>query len=176
MIGWVRKHHRKIREIGTGIFIWESFNFVFDFIFYPFALVYWRLFWGGITAVTLSFISNAFVFWLYEYMAVDWLGAHALRELEDEENKSALAKLMTWFGKKKTTIWEKILSPIVFVGLLLPIDPVIIAIHYRRQHYKGVGWRVWGIFFVATAVANGWWLLKVGLVVEFALYVWHLIF
>jgi len=175
MIGWVRRHHRKIGEIASGIVLWESFNFVFDFGFYPFSLFYWGLVEGGIIAVAVCTIINAFVFWLYEYMTVDWLGAHALRELEDEENKSALGKLATWFGKKKTTFWEKIVSPIVFIGLLLPVDPVIVAIHYRKQHFKGLGWRDWGVFFAANFVANAWWLIKVGIVVEFLEFLWRLV-
>lgn len=175
MIGWVGRHHKKIREIGTGLFLYESFNFLYDFIFYPFAIAYWGIIDGGAIAAGLTFPINAFVFWLYEYMRVDWLGAHALRELEDEENKSSIAKLATWIGKKKETWWEKITSPIVFIGLLLPLDPVIVAIHYRRQHFKGHNLRDWSIFFLATAVANAWWLLKVGIIVEATLYVWHLV-
>ncbi|HVX91404.1 MAG TPA: hypothetical protein VHC20_07385 [Candidatus Paceibacterota bacterium] len=175
MISFARRHYKKIQEIGTGIFLWESFNFLYDFIFYPFALAYWGFFVGGIIAAGLTFPINAFVFWLYEYLRVDWLGAHALRELEDEENKSNIAKLATWIGKKKTTWWEKLTSPIVFVTLLFPLDPVIVAIHYRRQHFTGLTVRDWGIFLAATAVANAWWLLKVGIVVEFLEYLWRII-
>lgn len=175
MIGWVRKHHRKIREIGMGIVLYEAFSSVYDFGFYPFAIAYWGIEKGGLIAAGLTFPINAFIFWLYEYMAVDWLGAHAIRELQDEENQSNLTKLATWFGKKKVTLWEKIMSPIVFVGLLLPIDPVIVAIHYKKGHFTGLGWREWGILFAATIVANAWWLIKVGLVVEAAVYLWKIV-
>lgn len=176
MTAWLAKHHHKIREIGTGLFLWEGFNFVYDFIFYPFALAYWGLLVGGTVVVVLSFAVNAFVFWLYEYMRVDWLAAHALRELEDKENKSNIEKLASWIGKEKLTLWEKLASPVVFVTLLFPLDPVIVAVHYRKAHFKGLGWRDWGIFAAATAVANAWWLLKVGLVVEAALYAWQYLF
>jgi len=171
---WLRRHYAKLRAIGTGLFLWESLNYAYDFVFYPFALAYWGLVRGGALVVGISFVVNAFVFWLYEYMRVDWLGAHALRELEDKENKTNIEKLATWLGKKKTSLWEKLASPVVFVALLLPIDPVIVAIHYRRQHFSGLGWRDWGIFAAATAVANAWWLLKVGIVVEAILYIWRL--
>lgn len=173
MISFLRKHHRKIQEIGTGLFLWEGFNFVYDFIFYPFALAYWGLINGGIIAVGIVTIINAFVFWLYEYMRVDWLGAHALRELDDKEEKSDTEKLITWIGKKKDSVWEKILSPIMFIGLLIPIDPVIVAVHYRRQHFKGLVWRDWGLFFAANAVANAWWLIKVGVIVGGFKYLWN---
>lgn len=176
MASFLQKHHRKIQEIGTGLFIYETFCYIYDFLFYPFALAYWGLELGGMIVVGLSLVINAFVFWLYEYMRVDWLGAHALRELEDEENKSNIAKLITWVGKTKETTWEKLMSPIVFATLLLPIDPVIVAIHYQRQHFKGLVWKDWGILVLATAVANAWWLIKIGTVVELAKFVWNLVF
>lgn len=171
-----KRHHRRIQEIGFGIFLFEIFGALYDFIFYPFALTYWGFADGAVIAIVSSLIINVFIFWLYEYMRVDWLGAHALRELEREENKSNIAKLMTWLGKEKTHWWERVLSPLVFTTLLLPIDPVIVAIHYQREHFNGLKWRDWGILVLATLVANAWWLLKVELVIQAALYLWHLVF
>ena len=176
MIAFFRKHHKKIQEIGTGLFVWEGFNFLYDFIFYPFALAYWGLVIGGVIVFMLSMFINAFVFWLYEYMRVDWLGANALRQLEEKENKSNFERLVTWMGKKKETIWEKLASPVVLAALVLPIDPVIVAVHFQRQHFEGLSWRDWGLFLYASAVANVWWLIKIGLVVEAAKYIWFSIF
>jgi hypothetical protein len=166
MIQWAKRHHKKIREIGTGLFLYESFNFVYDFLFYPFAIAYWGLALGGAIVVIGSLVQNSIMFWLYDYMSVDWLGAHALRQLDDKENKSSVEKLITWIGKKKVTFWEKLFSPVVFVGLTLPIDPLIVAIHYRKEHFKGVAWRDWGILFGAVFAANAWWLVKIGIIVE----------
>ena len=176
MIPLLRRHKQKIQEIGVGLFLYESFNFIYDFLFYPFALAYWGITLGGTIVIIISLVVNAFVFWFYEFLKVDWLGAHALRELEDKENKSNFEKLVTWIGKKKISTWERLMSPVVFAGLLLPIDPVIVAIHYQRRHFKGLGWRDWGLLFFATLVANLWWLVKIGLVVEGAKYLWHLVF
>lgn len=176
MISFLLKHHRRIQEIGTGLFLYEAFNFFYDFIFYPFALAYWGIENGGIIVIVSSLLINAFVFWLYEYMRIDWLGAHALRQLENEENKSNIQKLITWIGRKKVGLLEKLLSPVIFTGLLLPIDPVIVAIHYQRQHFNGLVWRDWGILIIATLVANAWWLIKIGIVVEGAKYLWGIIF
>ena len=170
-------HVRKIQEIGVGITAYESLNALYDFLFYPLALSYWGLTVGGIVVTTGALLINGFVFWLYEYMRIDWLGAHALRELEKEENRSSIARLMTWVGKKKQKWWEKILNPIVFIALLLPIDPVIVAIHYQREHFKGkLVWEDWGILLLATLVANLWWILKVELVIQALLYLFHLVF
>ncbi len=176
MIDFLKSHHKKIQEIGLGIFIFESFSNFFDFAIYPLALLYWGPTLGGAIMIGVTLLINVFIFWLYEYMRVDWLGAHALRQLEQEENKSRITKLMTWVGKKKEHWWEKVLSPIVFTALLLPIDPVIVAIHYRREHFKGLFLRDWGILILATIVANLWWILKIELVIQAVLYLWHLVF
>ena len=169
-------HHKKIREIGTGLFLYESANFVFDFIFYPLIIAYEGIVSGGAIAVIASLIMNSIVFLLYEYLKIDWLGAHALRELDNEENKSSIAKLMTWMGSHKKTLWEKIASPIVFVALTLPIDPLIVAVHHRHVHFKGITIRDWMLLWGATLAANAWWLLKVGVIIEGAKWLWYLFF
>jgi hypothetical protein len=173
IIRFLKHHHRKIQEIATGLAIFEACNFVSDFIWYPFAMTYWGVFWGGAIAFVTVSIYNTIVFVLYEYMAVDWLGAHALREIDKEENRSALVRFMTWLGRAKTTWWEKALSPIVFIILTLPIDPVIVAIHHRREHFRGISARDWWIFLAANTAANLWWILKVGLVLEAVMWVWR---
>jgi hypothetical protein len=175
MLQWVGHHHKKIREIGTGLVLYESINFVYDFMFYPFAIAYWGFALGGTIAVFFTFVINTTVFVLYEYMAIDWLGAHALRQLEEKENKSALERLVTWIGKKKVTWWEKVANPIVFIALTLPIDPVIVAIHYRRQHFGGISARDWCIFLLATSAASAWWLLKVDLIIIAVRYIWTML-
>lgn len=166
MRAFIHKHHKKIQEIGLGLLIWESVNFVFDWLFYPFAVAYWGIEKAAFITTSIAIIGNAFVYWLYDYMKVDWLGAHALRQLEDKENKSNLEKLATWLGKKKVSLFEKIASPIVFIGLTLPIDPVIVAIHYRRKHFTGISLKDWALLVAATVAASAWWLLKVSLVIE----------
>ena len=106
-------------------------------------------------------------------MAIDWLGAHALRQLDAKENKTSLERLMTWMGKEKVTWWERAMSPLVFVALTLPIDPVIVAVHHRRQHFHGISWHDWKIFLAANAAANAWWLLKVGTIVAAAEWLYY---
>lgn len=172
MIEFVRRHGRKIRDIGIGLAAWESFNFGYDFLFYPFALAYWGIAVGGVVAFIGATIVNTIVFVAYEYMAIDWLGAHALRQIDEQETKTALERLITWLGRPKKNWWEKLIHPFVFVALTLPIDPVIVAIHHRRSHFRGISLRDWGVFIAANTSANLWWLVKVGVVVEGAQWLW----
>lgn len=167
-MSFIGHHKRRIRDIGIGLFAYELFNYAYDFIFYPLVIATLGFVDGGAIAVGTSFIVNSFIFILYEHLRIDWLGAHALRELQDAENQSNITKLMTWMGRKKTTWWEKLLSPVVFVTLTLPIDPLIVAVHHRRQHFKGLTLHDWALLWGATAAANLWWLIKVDIVIEAA--------
>lgn len=169
-------HHTKIRDISVGLVLYESFNTVYDLIFYPVVLATLGLVHGALLATGISLVVNIVIFWMYDHMRVDWLGAHALRQLEHEENKSNIEHLITWLGKKKMAWYEKLASPVVFVGLTLPIDPVIVAIHYRRQHFKGVTARDWGLLLAATIAANIWWAAKLGIVISAIELIWHILF
>lgn len=169
-------HHTKIRDISIGLTIYESFNAAFDLIFYPVVITTLGVVRGAALATAISLAVNILIFWAYDRLRIDWLGAHALRQLEHEENKSNIEHLITWLGKKKTAWYEKLVSPIVFVGLTLPIDPVIVAIHYRRQHFKGVTVRDWALLLAATIAANIWWAAKLGIVIAGIEFIWHLLF
>ena len=167
MHAFLKKHHARIQEIGIGLFIYECFNFVYDWLFYPFALVYWGVVHGGIVLVLGSLIQCSLFFWLYDRMKIDWLGAHALRQLEMKEKKNRLEHLAVWVGKEKKTWWEKLLNPIVFIALTLPIDPLIVAIHYRKRHFGGISARDWWVLLASVLVANAWWLIKIEILIEF---------
>lgn len=170
---FIKKHHKRIQEIGLGLFLYEVFNFIYDWLFYPFALVYWGIGVGSTVLVAGSLLQCGLFFWLYDKMRIDWLGAHALRELQDKENKTKLEHMMVWIGKEKHTLWEKLLSPIVFIALTLPIDPLIVAVHYRKKHFGGLRLDDWLILLGAVVAANAWWLIKIEILVQFLGIIWH---
>lgn len=164
--GWVVRHKKRIQTIGTGLFIFECFNFAYNYGFYLFALSYWGIVEGGIIATGLSFVFNAVIFWAYDHMKVDWLGAYALRELDAKENKNHFEQVAVWVGKMNKTLREKILTVAIFVLMLAGVDPVIVAVHFQHEHFKGLKAYDWSILTMATIVANVWWLIKVGSFVE----------
>ena len=172
LVEWFLHHQRKTIEIGTGLFLYQTFNLIYDFVFYPFALAYWGIVNGGIIVVLGSLVSCAILFWLYDRMRIDWLGANVLRQLEMTENKSRLTKLAVWAGKKKHG-WEKVTSPFVFIFLTLPIDPLIVAVHFQKQHFNGLRRKDWAILLSSVATGNLWWLLKIGSVVELVKFTWR---
>lgn len=163
---WWVEHGVKLGTIGIGVSAYEALNFIYDGIFYPFAVVYWGIWKGGAIALAGSLIICAVLFWLYDKMRIDWLGAHALRELDERHNKNTFDHVATWIGKKNKTLYEKVASVILFIVLTLPIDPLIVAVHYRQKHFGGIKAKDWGILFMAVLLANLWWLLQIGVVLE----------
>jgi len=143
---------------GWPLALFEAFNWVFNYPFCALMLLLFGPIRGAVIIAVAAFSLNAFVFWLYEYMKIDWLGAHAIRELADKTNKSRLEKILTWHHKPRNTVLEKIAGELQFCFLLSQIDPVIVAIHYRQSHFDGLGWRDWRLFIKATSVGLAIWL------------------
>jgi hypothetical protein len=84
VIGWLVRHKERIGIIGMGVFLYECFNYAYDFGFYPFAIFHWGIVNGGIIAVLGSLVQNAVMFWMYDRFKIDWLGAHALRHHQEK--------------------------------------------------------------------------------------------
>jgi len=173
---WLSRHKADLLQFGWPFALFEGFNWVFDKGFFPFALWYFGPFWGAIIPSATAIGINAFVFWLYDYMQVDWLKAHALRELADKENKTNLEKLLTWHMTPRTTLRERIIGEIRFALLLIPVDPTIVAIYYRANHFKGVSRRDWLVLIKATVVACVIWLAIVEPIVFVVKIAWHAFF
>ncbi len=174
--GWVVRHKERIKTIGIGLVAYESFNLIYDYPFYLFAISYWGIVTGGIIAVAGSLITNIALFWAYDRFKIDWLGAYALRELEAKENKNRFERLAVWIGKANKTWWEVILTSVAFVLLLVRVDPLIVAVHFQQQHFNGLKAKDWGILLTAVIVGNGWWLIQTGLFVEVMRFLWRQFF
>ncbi len=174
IVGWLIRHKERIRTIGVGLVVYEAFNYIYDYPFYLFALYYWGVIIGGTIAVSGSLLTNVALFWAYDRFKIDWLGAYALRELETEENKSRFERAAVWIGKKDKTLLEKILTTIVFVILLVRIDPLIVAVHFQKQHFRGLKAGDWMLLAAAVIVGNVWWLIQTGMLVTLARFVLRL--
>ncbi|MEJ0053961.1 MAG: hypothetical protein WDN10_04545 [bacterium] len=174
--GWLVRHRVRIKTIGTGLFLYESYNVLYDYGFYAFAILQWGLVIGSIIATLGSLIQNGLMFWLYDRQGIDWLGAHILRELEAKENKNRFERLAVWLGKAEKTRAEVVLAAVAFVGLLWRVDPLIVAVHFRREHFRGLTAKDWGILLAAVAVGNAWSILEMGIIVETFRFGWEAVF
>jgi hypothetical protein len=158
---WTRKFRAHVVEVGPALFLYEVFNFAYDRIFYPFAIAHWGYVAGSVIGLLGSIICCSALYWSYDKMRLDWLKAHAARELENKENKNRLEKAIVWVGSEKRSWKQKMLGVLLFLGATSVIDPLIIAIYCKRVHFKGIDTRDWAMLFVSIACANAWWILTI---------------
>ncbi len=164
--GWLMENKQTLAEVGTGLFLYEGvWNQLFDLVFYPWCILTFGLTKGGLIAAAASFAHVIPLFWFYNWMRVDWLAATVVRSMADDENKGQLAKIAAVIHGKKTG-WRKwILTPIQFIGLTAVIDPLIVAVHYREEHFsKKISGRDWGVLLASLVSANGLWCIKISVI------------
>ncbi len=174
--GLLIRNKARIALIGKEAFLYLLYNLFYDFVFYPLVIGFMGYVVGGLIAVGGSFLQCGIMFWLYDRNGSDWLGAHALRELDDEESQSRLKKVATWIGREKRTWWEHVVALAMMVPLTSVFDPLVVAVHFQSQHFKGLTRKDWGLLLAALVSANGLWLMKsgIGVAIFKALFLGHI--
>jgi hypothetical protein len=111
-----------------------------------------------------SLVSCAYLFWRYDRDGIDWLFANAAREWESgtEESSGWLRKTIVMISRSRNGR-SGILT---FIIASVNLDPVVVAVHYRKAHFNGLNSRDWGILVASVAIANLWWGARIGLFVE----------
>lgn len=176
---WLVRHSRDLLQFGAGFAAFETFNWMYNYLFMPFTLLKWGPVWGALISTALALAINALVYWLYDHMKIDWLKAHAMRQLADKENKTTFEKLVTFHRQPRTTWWARLKGEAQFILLLTYVDPVIVALYYREEYFQGVSWRDWWLLIRATLVACVAWLLILEgfyFLYQLVLWTWHLLF
>jgi hypothetical protein len=174
--GWLARHQQRVKTIGTGLFLYLSFNAAYDYGFYSFAIFHWGIVFGGGLASFGSLVQNAIMFWLYDRMGIDWLGAHALEQLEAKENKTRLERYALWVRKEKKSLSEKMWGIVLFALITISIDPLIVAVHFKPRQFDGLSVRDWGILLAAVTLGVTWWLARAGGAVEAFMFIKGLVF
>jgi len=161
---WLKHSQGRILAIGWRFILFEIFNFFFNYPLYGWVLGSQGLVRGWLIMVMLSFILCIVVFWHYDRAGIDWLFANAAREWEGETTKSSgrLRKMIVRISRSRDS-YKGIL---IFILASANLDPVIVAVHYRKSHFSGISLRDWGILATSVIVGNLWWGIRVGIIVE----------
>jgi len=161
---WLKKSQERILAIGWRLIAYETFNYLFNYPLYMWAMGSLGLVQGWLIMTLLSLVSCAYLFWRYDHKGVDWLFANAAREWEQGTTDSSgwVRKMMVRISKSRNG-----LSGIpTFVVASINLDPLIVAVHYRESHFNGIGSRDWSLLVASVAIANLWWGARIGLFVE----------
>jgi len=162
---WLKKSQNKIMAVGWRLVLFEIFNFLFNYPLYGWAMVFFGLIQGWLFMTASSLILCAGFFWRYDKGGVDWLFANAAREWEEETRSSSgrFRKIIVSISKSRDSGLVGILT---FILASINLDPVIVAVHYRKNHFSGISKRDWGILLASVAIGNLWWGARMGILVE----------
>jgi len=161
---WLKHSRGRILAVGWRLVLFEVFNFLFDYPLYAWAMGSLGLIQGWLVMTAFSLILCIGIFWYYDRAKVDWLFANAAREWEKEttEDSGWLRRIIVKIYKFRNGF----AGILVFIVASLNIDPVIVAVHYRKSQFGGIGLRDWSILVASVTIGNIWWGAQIGLLVE----------
>lgn len=163
-ISWLKRSWDGILATGWRLVTYEIFNYTFNYPLYIWAMGSLGLVRGWSVMALISLVVCVGFFWRYDRDGVDWLFANAAREWEEgtEESSGWFRKMLVRISRSR----DGYTGILTFVIASINLDPVIVAVHYRKVHFQGIGLRDWSILFASVAIANLWWGARIGLFVE----------
>lgn len=163
-LSWLRRHRRRLAEIGAGHAIYATFNWLFDNVLYVYVIYRLGLVTGGAVMTFLSLIQCGATLVIYERMRIDWVGAGTLAELQHLPNPAWWQRIILWAQERG--------SAVIFLALCIFQDAFITTAYFRQGRFDGLRGKVWHIFLASVLVSNVYWTLRSGVVVAVLAAVW----
>jgi hypothetical protein len=162
---WLKNSWEKILAVGWRLIVYEIFNLFFNYPLYGWVMYSLGLGRGWLMMTGFSLIQCAALFWYYDKAKVDWLFADTARSWENgtTENSSWFRKIAVRISKSRDT---GIAGISTFILASINLDPVMVAVHYRKNHFCGINFHDWSILIASVAIGNLWWGFRIGLFVE----------
>lgn len=156
----LRRIGLKAATLGAGLGIKKSLDYGFDYLLYPFVLIWLGYVWGGVVMTTASIVVNLAVIRTYDWSKRDWLLLETIKEFKDRPDGVAARPLVRWIVKKGDLAAFFILSWIE--------DPIVVTLYLRRSahQYNGLARRDWMIFWASTVVSNLVWIVSLVSLIE----------
>jgi hypothetical protein len=157
---WLKKINLKILVIGHLIF--QTFDYAFDYVLYPFVIYKYGPLYGGVAMAALAAAICLGILWVYDLLEKDWLGIETVKELVENffKEEEEMAKKSWKKTGKKILYWVFHRNKVgQFIFLSLHFDPLITTIYMRPGYhlYNGFSRRDWKIFWSSVIVSNAWW-------------------
>lgn len=162
---WLRRHRRRLAEIGAGHAIYATFNFFFDQVLYVYVVYRFGLLVGGAAMTLLSLVGCLVTLLVYERMRIDWVGSGSLAYIEQHPNPAWWQRVVLWATRRGALV--------IFLVLCIFQDPFITTAYFRRASFDGIRSRDWQIFFASVVVSNLYWTLRSGAVAAILVGAWH---
>jgi hypothetical protein len=150
----------KIATFGAGVAIKKGLDYGFDYGLYPFALVWFGYFWGGVLMTVGSVVLNLAVIQTYDWSKKDWLFLETLKGLRECSEASDKGRLVTRILRSGDI-------PAFFLLSWLE-DAIVVTLYLRHgaNLFNGLSRRDWIIFWASTVVSNLIWILSLASIIE----------
>jgi hypothetical protein len=175
---WFLQHRKKIAEIGTGATLYGIFNWIFNYPLYMWVISdkCLGIVVGGLVMTCLSFIQCAFLLVVFDKMKIDWVGVTYMKDIEKKNDKGRLERVLVWAIKKEhSTFVGNSIKFICFIVMSVLVDPFVVAVHYRKAHFKGVNRHDWQVLTAAVFFANIYWIIRQGILLMIIVTIWNFI-
>lgn len=153
---------RRIGQFGIGIFIKKGSDFLFDYVLYPWALVYFGILAGGAFMTIASAAFNIFAIRIYDYYKTDVLFIESLKFDDDRVNFSPFFRMILVRGKLAMFIWLSWIE-----------DPIVVTLYYRKGSnlFNGMAVSDWRNFASSTILSNLLWIFSISSILEVLSYI-----
>lgn len=176
---WLSRHKERIGIIAIGHTAKRIEEFLFDWFLYgtvvALTAAYWGPVWGALAAFCIMAPLSALVCYgyirFYDWAKKDWLGLETLEKLRESEAEAG------WFARHFIRLAKAGDIP-MFIVLSIYGDPFIVTVYFRRgaEQYGGLSRRDWRIFWASVLFSNAYWVLRWGVIVALARFLWSLFF
>jgi len=143
------------------------FNYLYDYLLYPFVI--WKLgvVKGGVIMIILSTLICYLLLVFYDWSKKDWLGIESIKQVREYGGSSKIGRIASWILKRGNVA--------VMILLSLQFDPFITTAYMRlgSGQYNGLSKRDWKIFFTSTFIANVFWIIVSYGGVSLIKYIWQ---
>jgi hypothetical protein len=143
----------RISIIGIGLMGNALLTYGYDYVLYPFTVMKYGMFEGGIYMSIGSFLICWLMILFYDWSKKDWLGIEALKEAREYHGTS---KFRRWIANAM-----KNHDIIAIIVLSINFDPFITTAYMRRgiNKFNGMKLRDWKVFLLSFFISNAYWIV-----------------
>lgn len=156
--------YERLTFIGFCHLLYAGFNWVFDYVLYVYAVYNLGAVIGGSVMTVLALVQCALTLLIYERMRIDWVGAGAIHEWQDQHCKTFAGQI---FRRIKDN------PRAVFIFLCIFADPFIITAYFRKGRFNGLRAKDWYLFFGSGIISNAYWICVSVMLGSGAVSLWH---
>jgi hypothetical protein len=171
--GWLVRLKSNLLRYGLPFILFEAFSQFYDKVLCVLAILWLGPVWGAVAAMVGALVINAGAYYSAVNWDSKWVGG-AGEPGDPNEEAGSVQRLKEYLISKPTTFTARVVYEIKFIGLLILIDPVVVAFIYRQSDNARVSRQDWFMLAKATVVSMIIWLLLIEPLVYIGQVAWNM--